>query len=189
MSTWRSLGASRPDDSQLERALRPLDSDAPCRNGLRGYRQDGCWLGEASHRLYEFVWGDFCDWYIELAKIPLRDEGGRRSHAGCSPGCSTTSCGCCTLRSVCGRNHRSTAVWRRPAHHDRYPEAAALTAFPDDAERGEFLIGFIKSVPTSRLCSVFRPEKQSVVAVGSEADIQAILDNAEGGGPLGASLT
>ncbi|MCR3922308.1 MAG: valine--tRNA ligase [Firmicutes bacterium] len=28
-------------------------------------------LGEAARTLYEFLWSDFCDWYIELAKIPL----------------------------------------------------------------------------------------------------------------------
>jgi len=28
-------------------------------------------LGEAARGLYEFIWGDFCDWYIELSKIPL----------------------------------------------------------------------------------------------------------------------
>ncbi|MFO8101022.1 MAG: valine--tRNA ligase [Dehalococcoidia bacterium] len=29
-------------------------------------------LGEALGRIHEFVWGEFCDWYIELAKIRLR---------------------------------------------------------------------------------------------------------------------
>ncbi|NLZ39237.1 MAG: valine--tRNA ligase [Firmicutes bacterium] len=28
-------------------------------------------LGEAARTIYEFLWNDFCDWYIELAKIPL----------------------------------------------------------------------------------------------------------------------
>ena len=28
-------------------------------------------LGEAARVVYEFLWGDFCDWYIELIKIPL----------------------------------------------------------------------------------------------------------------------
>ncbi|MFZ9737608.1 MAG: valine--tRNA ligase [Prochlorotrichaceae cyanobacterium] len=28
-------------------------------------------LGEAAKGLYEFIWGDFCDWYIELAKSRL----------------------------------------------------------------------------------------------------------------------
>jgi valyl-tRNA synthetase len=31
-------------------------------------------LGEAAKGLYEFTWGDFCDWYIELAKSRLQSE-------------------------------------------------------------------------------------------------------------------
>ncbi|MBM3133307.1 MAG: valine--tRNA ligase, partial [Chloroflexi bacterium] len=30
-------------------------------------------LGEALGKIHDFVWGEFCDWYIELAKIRLRD--------------------------------------------------------------------------------------------------------------------
>jgi valyl-tRNA synthetase len=30
-------------------------------------------LGEAAKGIYEFIWGDFCDWYIELVKPRLRD--------------------------------------------------------------------------------------------------------------------
>ena len=26
-------------------------------------------LGEAQQMLYDFVWNDFCDWYIEMAKV------------------------------------------------------------------------------------------------------------------------
>ncbi len=29
-------------------------------------------LGEAQRVIYEFLWGEFCDWYIEMAKIRLR---------------------------------------------------------------------------------------------------------------------
>ncbi|MBD1873874.1 valine--tRNA ligase [Nodosilinea sp. FACHB-131] len=32
-------------------------------------------MGEAAKDLYEFVWGDFCDWYIELVKPRLQGEG------------------------------------------------------------------------------------------------------------------
>ncbi len=30
-------------------------------------------LGEALSKIHDFIWGEFCDWYIELAKIRLRD--------------------------------------------------------------------------------------------------------------------
>ena len=31
-------------------------------------------LGDAARVLYEFIWGDFCDWYIELSKLDLYRE-------------------------------------------------------------------------------------------------------------------
>jgi valyl-tRNA synthetase len=32
-------------------------------------------FGEAQRQLHDFLWGEFCDWYIEFAKIRLRTEG------------------------------------------------------------------------------------------------------------------
>jgi len=32
-------------------------------------------FGEAEQQIYEFVWSEFCDWYIEIAKIRLRSDG------------------------------------------------------------------------------------------------------------------
>lgn len=37
-------------------------------------RIDNYGLGEAAKGLYEFFWGDFCDWYIELVKSRLQAE-------------------------------------------------------------------------------------------------------------------
>ncbi|MEO0541687.1 MAG: valine--tRNA ligase, partial [Cyanobacteria bacterium P01_A01_bin.105] len=39
------------------------------RDSLNGYG-----MGEAAKGLYEFIWGDFCDWYIELVKPRLQGE-------------------------------------------------------------------------------------------------------------------
>jgi valyl-tRNA synthetase len=46
--------------SRLHRTSREVNE------ALEGYRFD-----EAAHRVYTFFWGDFCDWYIELAKLDL----------------------------------------------------------------------------------------------------------------------
>jgi valyl-tRNA synthetase len=32
-------------------------------------------LNEAGHRLYDFLWNEYCDWYVEFAKVRLRDGG------------------------------------------------------------------------------------------------------------------
>jgi len=31
-------------------------------------------IGEAGRQLYEFLWGEYCDWYIEASKVRLRDQ-------------------------------------------------------------------------------------------------------------------
>jgi len=39
-------------------------------------------LGEAARTIYDFIWGEYCDWYIEIAKRRLYDEAcaqGRRA--------------------------------------------------------------------------------------------------------------
>jgi len=34
-------------------------------------------LGDAQQKLYDFFWNDYCDWYIEMAKLRLRSGGGQ----------------------------------------------------------------------------------------------------------------
>ncbi len=38
-------------------------------------------LGEATRSIYEFFWGDFCDWYIELVKSRLQESADPTSRA------------------------------------------------------------------------------------------------------------
>jgi len=33
-------------------------------------------FGEAQRQIHDFLWGEFCDWYIEIAKIRLRSDNG-----------------------------------------------------------------------------------------------------------------
>jgi len=37
---------------------------------------EGYFVGEAARLLYDFVWGDLCDWYLEMSKPALRGEEG-----------------------------------------------------------------------------------------------------------------
>lgn len=36
---------------------------------------DAYQYGEAGRQVYEFLWGDFADWYVELAKVQLQQDG------------------------------------------------------------------------------------------------------------------
>lgn len=38
-------------------------------------------LDQSANALYEFAWLEFCDWYIEFSKIPLRKQGKEREEA------------------------------------------------------------------------------------------------------------
>jgi valyl-tRNA synthetase len=33
-------------------------------------------LGQAARAIYDFLWSDFCDWYVEMSKIPLYNKDG-----------------------------------------------------------------------------------------------------------------
>jgi len=51
-------------------------------------------INEAGRLLYEFIWNDYCDWYLEMAKVRLRE--GDRSRCRCLPTSCSRHCGCCT---------------------------------------------------------------------------------------------
>ncbi|UCE98429.1 MAG: valine--tRNA ligase [Dehalococcoidia bacterium] len=36
-------------------------------------------FGEAQRQIYDFLWGEYCDWYIEIAKIRLGDKANDKS--------------------------------------------------------------------------------------------------------------
>ena len=39
---------------------------------------DGYQFGEAGRQIYDFLWGEFCDWYIEMSKIRLYGRDARQ---------------------------------------------------------------------------------------------------------------
>src|SRR5207237_133524 len=43
---------------------------------LEGFEVSG-----AARSLYSFVWNEFCDWYLEMAKLTLREEGAEQQQA------------------------------------------------------------------------------------------------------------
>ncbi len=52
---------------RLNQAIREV------RKSLEEYK-----FNEASHTLYQFIWHEFCDWYLELSKLTLYKEGDQK---------------------------------------------------------------------------------------------------------------
>ena len=59
------------DDKHILSRLQ--DAVRDCTDNLERYR-----FNDAAHTLYEFVWHQFCDWYVEYAKDDLYGEDGQR---------------------------------------------------------------------------------------------------------------
>ncbi|MCT7950911.1 valine--tRNA ligase [Ancylothrix sp. C2] len=70
--TPQQLG--NPDKESLELADRWILSRFHQVVQQTGNSIDNYGLGEAAKGLYEFFWGEFCDWYIELVKTRLQGE-------------------------------------------------------------------------------------------------------------------
>jgi valyl-tRNA synthetase len=79
-SAWRSAHGSslafEPDlnweDRWILSALGRCAADVDA--GFESWR-----LNDGTARIYDFVWHEFCDWYLELAKIRLYGDGDRRT--------------------------------------------------------------------------------------------------------------
>ncbi len=56
--------------AKLDAAIESIEKE------LANYRFHG-----AAHALYDLVWSDFCDWFVEAEKLPLRAGGAERERA------------------------------------------------------------------------------------------------------------
>ncbi len=54
---------------------RLADLSARVDEGLDAYE-----FGEVARALYDFFWNEYCDWYIELAKARLAEDGQERAN-------------------------------------------------------------------------------------------------------------
>jgi len=72
--TTKAASAWRKDPSMLTLADRWILSRHNRLIGDVSQLIDEYQFGEAGRQIYEFLWGEFCDWYIEIAKAPLYGE-------------------------------------------------------------------------------------------------------------------
>ncbi|MDQ0417272.1 valyl-tRNA synthetase [Croceifilum oryzae] len=111
-------------------------------------------LNEAGRALYEFVWDDFCDWYIELAKLHLYgdDEAAKKT---------AQSVLCHVLDQILRLMHPmipfvTEEIWQQIPHEGqsivtaKWPEEQAELRFPEAKEEIALLIEVIRNVRNIR---------------------------------------
>jgi valyl-tRNA synthetase len=133
-------------------------------------------FGEALRRIYDFLWTEYCDWYIEIAKTRLRDPGDAGSPLPVLVHVLETA-----LRLLHPFMPFITEeIWQRIREHDPagkpdsimiapFPEADA-GAFDDGAEREmELVIDIVRSIRNARAESKVAPAKfiEAVIAAGA----------------------
>ena len=130
---------------------------------------DGYFMGEAARELYEFVWGDFCDWYIEMSKPALYgDEGEKRQDA-------TRRIILRVFKDVLRLMHPFTPfvteeLWHafgfgdQPMERESWPDAAEYAADPAAVEQMGVLQEFIRSIRNLR-AEAGLPPSQSVAKI------------------------
>jgi valyl-tRNA synthetase len=88
---------------------------------------------EAANRIYDFFWGEFCDWYIELIKARLNSEDSNTSKAACTNLVSLFEASLRLLHPV--MPFITEEIWQ--AVYDGKPplKSIALAAFPKADEK------------------------------------------------------
>ena len=73
--------ATIPSDTRLELTDRWILARFAATAGSVTHALERYRLHEAAELTYQFVWGEFCDWYLELVKTRLRGDRGEGSRA------------------------------------------------------------------------------------------------------------
>ncbi|GAB6932269.1 valine--tRNA ligase [Calditerricola satsumensis] len=111
-------------------------------------------FGEAARVLYNFIWDEFCDWYIEMAKIPLGsgDEAAKKT---------TRAVLVHTLDTILRLLHPympfvTEEIWQHLPHEGqtlvlaKWPEPNAAHRFPEAVREMRFLVETIRAVRNLR---------------------------------------
>ena len=129
-------------------------------------------IGLACGELQEFVWSDFCDWYIELSKPTLYGEDGAQKD-------TTLAVLCYVLKNTLKLLHPfipfiTEEIYQNLPNADGsimisdFPRYNSKLAYKKDAEACEYVMGIIKAIRQIRVDSGCAPSKKLELYVVSE---------------------
>ncbi len=126
-------------------------------------------LGVAAQKVYDFIWDDYCDWYIELTKSRLQgeDEGAK---------VNAQKVLCYVLTNILKLLHPfmpfiTEEIWQALPHEGDYlmlqswPEYDAALAFPEEERAMELVMDAIRAVRVRRNEMNVPPSKKAHLTV------------------------
>jgi valyl-tRNA synthetase len=143
---------------------------------------DNYGMGEAAKSLYEFFWGDFCDWYIELVKSRLMEGAEPNSKLVAQQTLATVLDGVLKLLHPI-MPHISAEIWQTLTQTEvdislqPYPEADRSLINSELEREFELLIGTIRTIRNLRAEADIKPAiKVNVILQSDRQEEREILE-------------
>ncbi len=143
---------------------------------------DAYGFGEAAKILYEFFWGDFCDWYIELVKSRLQEEAAAATKLAAQQTLATVLDGVLKLLHPLVP-HITAELWQGLIQQDldislqAYPIADPTMIDTSLDQEFELFTGTIRAIRNLRAEADIKPSlKAAIVLQTTNATEQAALE-------------
>ncbi|MEG2407142.1 MAG: class I tRNA ligase family protein, partial [Clostridiales bacterium] len=126
-------------------------------------------LGIAVAKLYDFLWDDFCDWYIELAKIRMNGDDENSAD-------SARHCLVWVMSNTLGLLHPfmpyiTEEIWQTLPHEEealvtaKWPEYEENHVFPQAEAAMEQVMTLIRAVRVRRADMNVPPSKKASISI------------------------
>lgn len=131
-------------------------------------------LGVAAQKLYDFIWDDFCDWYIEFSKIRLAHNENDEKLSNV-----TRSMLVYVMAEILKLLHPfmpfiTEEIWQTLPHEgealiiSKYPEFKESLCFGMEKEKVEFIMETIKAIRNRRSEMNVPPSKKAKIYIETE---------------------
>ncbi len=131
-------------------------------------------LGIAVQKLYDFIWDNFCDWYIEIVKPRLQNQGDAAANQ------SAQKVLCYVLRGTMQLLHPfmpfiTETIWQALPHGgpsvmvSKWPEYQQELCFAKEAEQVETMMDTIRAISARRAEMNVPPSKKAQVILLTDA--------------------
>ncbi len=134
-------------------------------------------FGEAAKGLYEFIWGDFCDWYIELVKSRLQQDAEPNSKKAAQQTFAFVLEGILKLLHPF-MPHITEEIWHTLTQTGEdeclalqaYPEAETSLINAELEQQFELLFGTIRTIRNLRADTDIKPGVKVMAILQSESE-------------------